>query len=82
MSVCVYMNTHAVCVYLYVYSAFGQSAISPSVETRLWRKVRSVISVTTTRISAATALKSMSGSSVTLSLVKSAGNVHVQLYTT
>lgn len=50
--------------------------ISPSVETRSWRKVRSATPGTTTRTSAATALKSLEGSDVASSPAKSAGSAH------
>lgn len=68
---CVYL---LVCVYL-------QSVISPSVETRLWREMRSVMWVTTTQTSAASALRSLWESSVDSGLAKSAGTIHVNIHT-
>lgn len=51
----------------------GQSLISPSVETRFWRKVRSAMWVTTTLTCAASAPRSLPVSSVVSNLAKSAG---------
>lgn len=51
----------------------GQSVINPSVETRLWRKGRSVTSATMTQISAATVLYRPWGCNVDSSLEKPAG---------
>lgn len=51
----------------------GQSLITPSVETRFWRKVRSAMWVTMTLTCAASAPHILSVSSVTSNLAKSAG---------
>lgn len=61
------------CVFICASALFGQSAISPSVETRLWRKVRSVMWVKTMQTSAASAPSSLLESSVASNRVKSAG---------
>lgn len=56
----------------------GQSLISPSVETRFWRKVKSAMWVTTTPTCAASVPRSLPVFSVASNLAKSAGITTVQ----